>query len=117
MNRFSLRTPAALQSRPARGPDGNRIVPTLRALLTEQRAKRQSDCPLVCFRLDRKGHAVRIRGFRKSWYSACVRVGLGTMRQVVDEAGKPVFEKPRGSRSKPKQKVKYAGPIFHDLRR
>ena len=77
----------------------------------------ESNCPLVCFRLDRKGHAVRIRGFRKSWYGACVRVGLGTMRPVVDKAGKPVFEKPRGPRSKPKQKVKYVGPIFHDLRR
>jgi integrase len=55
------------------------IIPQLRTLLMEQHTKRQPDCPYVCFRLDRKGHAVKIRGFRKAWYSACVRAGLGKM--------------------------------------
>ena len=49
------------------------IAPQLRNLLLEQHAKHQPNCPYVCFRLDRKGHAVKIRGFRKAWYSACIR--------------------------------------------
>jgi integrase len=40
------------------------IIPQLRTLLMEQYAKRQPDCPYVCFRLDRKGRAVQVRGFR-----------------------------------------------------
>jgi len=40
------------------------IVPQLRMLLIEQRAKRQPACPYVCFRLDRKGHAVKVCSFR-----------------------------------------------------
>jgi integrase len=94
------------------------IVPQLRALLEEQRSRRQPGCPFVCFKLDRKGHAVKIESFRKAWYSACVRTGLGRMEPAVDRAtGKPLFAPPRGKRSKPKVKMVYRGMIFHDLRR
>jgi len=36
------------------GETKNDEVPQLRTLLVEQRAKRQPNCPYVCFRLDRK---------------------------------------------------------------
>jgi integrase len=94
------------------------IVPQLRTLLVEQRAKRQPDCPFVCFRVDRRGHAAKIEGFRKAWYSACVRTGLGKMEPKIDRVtGEPVYQKARGPRSKPKAKMVYQGMIFHDLRR
>jgi integrase len=94
------------------------IVPTLRALLIEQRAKRQPGCPYVCFRFDRQGHAIRIVGFRKAWYSACVHSGLGTMEPKTDRVtGEIVYAPRRGPRSKPKAKMVYQGMIFHDLRR
>lgn len=94
------------------------IVPQLRSLLIEQRSRRQNDCPYVCFRLDRGGRAVKIKGFRKAWYSACMKCGLGKMEPVIDEAtGQPVYVKPRGLCSKPKVKTVYAGRLFHDLRR
>jgi integrase len=82
------------------------LVPQLRALLLDQRARRQVDCPYVCFRLDAKGHALQIQGFRKSWYRACVKVGLGTMQPAIDRAT-----------GKAKPKLVYQGMIFHDLRR
>ena len=94
------------------------IVPQLRALLVDQRAKRQPDCPYVCFRFDRRGHAVKIGSFQKVWRSRCVRLGLGTMEPVLDAAtGEPLYARPRGPRSKPKAKLTYKGAIFHDLRR
>jgi integrase len=94
------------------------ITPALRALLIEQRSSRPQDFPLVCYRLDRKGRPVKIRGFRKAWYSAAVRTGLGRFEPAVHRVtGEPVFEKPRGPRSKPKAKMVYHGVIFHDLRR
>jgi integrase len=93
------------------------IIPELRALLLEQRAARREECPLVCFRLDHKGHAVPIRSFRKAWYSACLKAGLGRFEPVVDSEGKPEFAASRGPRSKPKVKQRYVGQIFHDLRR
>jgi integrase len=93
------------------------IVPQLRALLVEQRSSRQTGCRFVCFRFDRRGHAVKISGFRKAWYSACVKAGLGTMEPATDVAGKPMLAPPRGPRSKPKAKMIYRGTIFHDLRR
>ena len=94
------------------------ILPQLRALLVEQHAKRQPGCDSVCFRLDRKGHAVKIEGFRKAWYSACIRAGLGQMVPKTDRvSGEELYAKPRGPRSKPKTKMRYRGMIFHDLRR
>lgn len=96
------------------------IVPQLRALLSAQLAKRRQDCPYVCFPLDRKSRAVRIKGFRKAWYRACIEVGLGKMEPEIDPAsGEPVLAKPRSDRKRAKPKVKmiYRGLIFHDLRR
>jgi integrase len=94
------------------------IIPQLRALLVEQYGKRQPDCPYVCFRLDRKGHAVKVQGFRKAWYSACVRSGLGKMEPKTDRVtGELLYVPKRGPRSKPKVKMIYQGKIFHDLRR
>ena len=55
-----------------------------RALLIKQCAKRHPDCPYVCFRLDRRGHAVKIESFQKVWRSRCVRSGLGKMEPVLD---------------------------------
>lgn len=60
------------------------IVPQLRALLAAQHARRQTGCNYVCFKLDRKGYAVQVRGFRKAWYSACIRAKLGRMVPVTD---------------------------------
>lgn len=94
------------------------IIPQLRALLVEQFRKRQPDCPHVCFRFDRKGNAVKVQGFRKAWYSACVRSGLGKMEPLRDRVtGELVYAPKRGPRSKPKVKMVYQGKIFHDLRR
>jgi len=93
-------------------------VPQLRTLLIEQRAKRHPDCPYVCFRLDRKGRAVKVEGFRKAWYSACVRSRLGKMEPKIDRVtGELLYAPPRGPHSKPKVKMVYGGMIFHDLRR
>jgi integrase len=95
------------------------IIPQLRTLLVEQHAQRQSGCPYVCFRINRKGHAVKVGSFRKAWYSSCVRVGLGRMEPKTDRVtGEPLYaKKPRGPHSKPKVKMIYRGKIFHDLRR
>jgi integrase len=101
--------------------DGSRsvpIIPLLRVLLVEQFGKRLPDCPYVCFRLNRAGNAVKIGNFRKVWQSRCVKLGLGKMEPATDpKTGGPLFEKPRGPRSKPKVKMIYQGKIFHDLRR
>jgi len=94
------------------------IVPQLRALLVEQRTKREPGCPHVCFRLDRKGRAAKIGSFRKVWQSRCAKLGLGEMTAAVDRAtGEPLYAAPRGPRSKAKAKMVYRGMIFHDLRR
>jgi hypothetical protein len=89
----------------------------LRVLLKEQFAKRQPECPYVCFRIDRNGRSVKIKSFRKSWYSACVKAGLGEMVPAVDSAGQPVHAPLGGQRSNAKQVMTYKGMIFHDLRR
>lgn len=87
-------------------------------LLVERRAKHQPDCPYVCFRLERKRHAVEVQGFRKAWYSACIRAGLGKMEPEIDRVtGEPLYAHPRGPRSKPKVKMVYKGMTFHDTRR
>jgi integrase len=93
------------------------IVPQLRVLIEKQYAQRQAGCPYICFRLDRDGHAGKIKGFRKAWYSACVKAGLGAMVPAVDSMDNPVYAPPRGLRGKRKQKMTYEGIIFHDLRR
>jgi integrase len=96
------------------------IVPQLAALLRESYAKRQASCPHVCYRLDKRGHADRIKGLRKVWESRCVKLGLGKMEPAVDPpTGEAVYDKPRSDRrsAKPKVKTTYVGKIFHDLRR
>src|SRR4029077_2942081 len=94
------------------------IIPQLQVLLLEQRGKRQPDCPYVCFRFDKKGHAGKIGSFRKVWQSRCVKLGLGKMEPAVDRVtGEPMYATPRGPRSKPKVTMRYNGMIFHDLRR
>jgi integrase len=86
------------------------IVPQLRAALVEQRVQRQAGCPYVCFRLDRRGHPVKIGGFRKAWQRACIKAEFGKMEPATDaETGHP--------RSKLKVRMVYRGLIFHDLRR
>jgi integrase len=95
------------------------ICAELRTLLVAHRkAAVKAGCEWVCFRIDKKtGRAVQAKGFRKAWYSSCVRAGLGHWQPVVDDKGQPLFQKPRGPRSKPKQKMEWVGLIFHDLRR
>ncbi len=89
----------------------------LESVLHEQYGKRQEGCDRVCFRVNRLGNAGPIGNFRKPWRRACVRIGVGRMEPVLDDAGKPAAEKPRYLRSKSKPKLKYVGLIFHDLRR
>jgi len=60
---------------------------------------------------------VQVQGFRKAWYSACVRCGLSKLEPKIDRTGEIVYAPPRGPRSKPKAKMIYRGMIFHDLRR
>ena len=96
------------------------IVPQLRVALMQQHSNRQAGCAYVCCRLDRRGHAAKIGGFRKAWQSACIKAGLGSMEPATDsETGEPILSKPRVDRprSKPKAKMVYRGLIFHDLRR
>jgi integrase len=94
------------------------VTGELAAVLKQQHAKRHAGCDLVCFRVDRKGKAVRVGDMRKVWYDRCVKLEFGRFIQATDaKTGEPLFEKPRGPRSKPKAKMIYEGLIFHDLRR
>jgi integrase len=97
------------------------IIPQLRTLLVEQHtklAKLQENCPWVCFRMDKKGHPVRVRSFRKAWYSACAKAQLGKLVPKIDRVtGSPVYAKPRTERAEAKAKMIWQGSIFHDLRR
>jgi integrase len=88
-------------------------------LLKAQCAERSRECEYVCDRIDQGGRAVEIQGFRKAWYAACIRCGLGKMEPVLDSAGEAVMASPRVDRKNPKAKPKmiYRGAIFHDLRR
>ena len=94
------------------------IIPELRVLLLAQRAKRQAYCPYVCFRLDRRGDAVKAPRISQGMVFCLVRVGLGKMEPKLDRVTRePLYASPRGPRSKPKPKMVYRGMIFHDLRR
>lgn len=91
------------------------VSPQLRALLLAQRVKRYRQRPNVCFRLDRRGHAARIGGFRKAWPSACIKAGLGKMEPAIDPVtGETGFAKLRVDRphSKPKVKMVSADSSF-----
>lgn len=91
------------------------ITPALGALL---RPRRRKDFPFVCWREERDGKPVRVKGHRRAWERACVEAGLGKFEPVLDAEGKPVIlkrcDRPRG---KGKARVRYVGLIFHDLRR
>jgi integrase len=68
----------------------------------EKRAAECADCPFVFFRVCRRGGHAQWRpigDFRKAWRGACIQTGLGRMER--QENGR----------------LKYAGLIFHDLRR
>jgi integrase len=113
-----LRNVITLEVGSTKNGDG-RIAPLcseLRALLVAQHAGRKG-CEWVCYRINRKGHMVRVQSFRKAWYSCCIRAGLGRLVPVLDAKGQPLYKKPRGIRSKPKPKMSYQGKLFHDLRR
>jgi integrase len=100
--------------------DDARVAPIcteLRTLLVAQSANRQAGCERVCFKIGPKGHAERVRSVRKAWYSAAVRTGIGRFESATDADGKPIMQKPRGPRSKPKAALTYVGKTFHDLRR
>lgn len=94
------------------------VAPQLLDLLRKQHKTRRAECEYVCFRIER-GVAAQIQGFRKAWYAACVKAGLGRMEPVLDATGEPVLASPRVDRKNPKAKPKmvYTGAIFHDLRR
>lgn len=96
------------------------MVPQLATLLRERYAKRQASSPRVCYRLDKRGHAVRIKGLRRVWESCCVKLGLGRFEPLTDPAtGEPVYGKLRSDRrrAKPRVKMTHVRKIFHDLRR
>lgn len=96
------------------------VVPQLERLLRDRYIHRQPSCPYVCYRLDRRGCAVRIKGFRRVWESRCVQLGLGSMVPQVDAVtGEPICGnlRPDRLRAKPKVKTTYVGKTFHDLRR
>lgn len=96
------------------------IVPQLRTMLTEQHARRQGQFAFVCFRLDKRGHAVKIRALRKAWQNRCCKLGLGSMQPDIDPVtGEIHYEKLRKDRKKAKPKVKmvYSGLLYHDPRR
>jgi integrase len=93
------------------------IFGELKETLLAQRTKRQPDCDYVCFRTIKAGKTIKIGDFRKVWHDRCVKLGYGAFVQAVDASGEPLFEKPRGPRSKAKPKMVYKGLLVHDLRR
>lgn len=85
----------------------------LKGILERRQAERLVDGVLTSLIFHRKGDP--IGEFKKSWWSACVAAGLGTMAcPKCGEPGKP------GQMTKCKRCKKqrtYSGKIFHDLRR
>jgi integrase len=94
------------------------LTAELRAILLARRTACPDRFPFVCYRVDKLGHAHKIESFGRAWRNHCVRIGLGRWVCVTDPAtGEPLFDRPRGPRSKPKPKMRYEGKLFHDLRR
>jgi integrase len=94
------------------------LIPELRGLLVARRADpKREGCKYVCYKLDKLGHAVRLKGFRKAWISRCVKAGLGTLTPALDENGKQLFHPKRSENATPKPIMIYEGRYFHDLRR
>lgn len=77
------------------------IADELVTALREQSLKRRLECPYVCFRIE-EGKALPLGDFRKAWHHCCVKLGLGQTKLVG-----------KGE----KQRAKYFGLTFHDLRR
>jgi integrase len=87
-----------------------RILYMNKELMEEMRAvhrKRQLGCPYVFHR-----NGEPIKGFRKAWVSACIKIGL--CEPLRDEHGNPILIKGRKSGEKI---VKVPTKIFHDFRR
>jgi integrase len=97
----------------------NAPMPTeLSAILRGRRATCPANFPFVCYRLDRLGHAHKVNSFCRAWRNHCVKIGLGRWIEATDPVtGEPLYDKPRGPRSKPKRKMIYKGKLYHDLRR
>jgi len=81
--------------------DESRVIPLIAELPEMLKILRQQN-PNREFVFTRNGKA--LVSFRKAWTRACIAAGLGRLEQKAD-----------GSAAKPK--LKYAGLIFHDLRR
>jgi len=62
-----------------------------------------------------RGDGQKIKEFRKSWATACVATGLGSM--ACPKCGEPAREGERLRCSRCKRQRVYTGRIFHDLRR
>jgi len=90
----------------------------LAAILRAHRAACPANFPFVCYRIDPSGHVRRVGSFCRAWRNHCVKVGLGCWIEATDPTtGEPLYDRPRGPRSKPKQKRIYEGKLYHDLRR
>jgi integrase len=79
-------------------------------LMEEMKAlhrKRQLGCPYVFHR-----NGKPVKGFRRAWVSACIRVGLCQIRK--DDQGNPTVIK---SKKGAERVVKVPSKIFHDFRR
>jgi len=75
-----LRSTITLRPGETKNDEGRSIpmVSELRELLAAQRAKSAAVATAyVAFRIDRRGHAVKIGNFRKAWRSATKKAGLG----------------------------------------
>lgn len=88
--------------------DEARVIPLIAELPEMLRILHQKN-PNSEFVFTRNGK--RLVSFRKAWAKACIKIGVGRIVPVTDETGSAVL----GKNKKPK--MKYAGLIFHDLRR
>ena len=71
----------------------------------------------MCFRLDRTGNAVKIKGFQRARHSACIESVLGKIEAAIERVtGKPLYTALRCPHWKPKVKMVYRGMISHLLR-
>lgn len=99
--------------------DEPRIVPLtgeLRAILEIQFDRHKLECPQCPFVFFYRGR--RIGVFRKAWRNTCVRVGLA--RFVCAHCGEATLGTKRCvacSKAGKKDKRRYEGLLFHDLRR
>lgn len=103
--------------------DEARVVPIsgeLLEVIKMQLARRNAECPNCLFVFFRQGRP--IGNFRKTWASACVAVGLGSWickNKACGGAMRPCSEGDKRFRCEEcgGHRKRYAGRIFHDLRR